>query len=268
MVSTSISSFLRRDRPKCDFTSVTEQPGIATTRESSSMLRSRYSLAADASEGKEVLEIACGAGMGLGLLAKRAKRLVAGDVSQSLLRRAFEHYGKRAAFVQLDAHALPFRDGSFDLILCFEAIYYMREPLRFLRECRRVLRPAGSLLICSANPECPGFNRSPYSFRYFRADELRLILSESQFNPSIYGAFPFSAETFRDKLVEVIRRIAARFRLFPRSMKGKEFLKRLFYGQLVRIQNELRDLDEEPPLVLYPSTQPNCKILFAIARRC
>ena len=268
MVSTSANTFLLRDRTKCDFTSVTEQPGLATTSEGQSMLRNRYSLASEASEGKEVLEAACGAGMGLGLLLKKAKRVVAGDFSETLLRRASQHYGKRAAFVLLDAHALPFRDGSFDLILCFEAIYYMREPLQFLHECHRILRPAGSLLICSANPECPGFNRSPYSIRYFRADELRAILSESQFNPSIYGAFPFSAETFRDKLVAAIRRIAARLGLFPRSMKGKQFLKRMFYGPLVRIQNELRDIEEEPRLVLYPSTQSNCKILFAIARRC
>lgn len=234
------------------------------------MLRMRYSLAADACDGKEVLEIACGAGMGLGLLAKKAKRVVAGDFSETLLNRARKHYGSRAAFVRLDAHFLPFSDGSFDLILCFEAIYYLREARQFIRECHRILRPGGSLLICTANPECPGFSRSEFSYRYYRAEELRDVLAASQFEAAVYGGFPLTLESFRDKSVAAIRSTAARLGLFPRTMKRKEFLKRLFYGRLVRIQDEL-DVASAPAerstLISDSTGQCICKILYAVARR-
>lgn len=234
------------------------------------MLHARYSLAANLCKGKEVLEIACGAGMGLGLLANRASRLVAGDFSETLLRSARRHYRERIAFVRLDAHSLPFADGSFDLILCFEAIYYLRDPRRLVLECHRVLRPEGALLICTANPACSGFNPSPRSHRYFSAEELRVLLVESQFDAAVHGAFPFSANTVRDKMVMPVRSVAARLQLFPRTMKGKEFLKRMFYGRLVRIQEEIHEdsiTPDMPPLALQPTDLTKYKVLYAIARR-
>lgn len=234
------------------------------------MLNTRYALAADLSDGKDVLEIACGAGMGLGLIAKRARRVVAGDFSAPLLDRARQNYGGRVAFARLDAHSLPFENGSFDLVLCFEAIYYFRDPRTFVLECKRILRPAGALVICAANPSCPGFCPSPYSHRYFRAEELRLLLAESNFAAVIHGAFPFSARTLQDLAVAAIRTTAARFRLFPRSMKGKEFLKRMFYGALIQIQEEV-GAGSVCPEMLRPISpfeeESNYKVLYAIARR-
>ncbi|HEV2489273.1 MAG TPA: class I SAM-dependent methyltransferase [Candidatus Acidoferrales bacterium] len=252
-----------------DFASVTEQPGLPTTREGLSMLHARYAFAAGFCAGKNVLEVACGAGMGLGLLAKTASRLVAVDFSESLLRRVRKHYGDRIPLLRLDAHSLPFNASSFDVILLFEAIYYLRNPLEFVRECRRVLRAGGVLLICTANPACPGFNRSPMSQRYFCAEELRSLLREFQFSPEIHGAFPWSADTLRDKSVAAIRSAAVRFHLVPRTMKGKALLKKVFYGRLTRIEDEVPE-GMSTPVELHPiaagENPARYKILFALGR--
>jgi len=42
---------------------------------------------------------------------------------------------------------LPFEDGSFDLVTCYEAFHYVEDPEYGVREIRRVLRPGGGVLI-------------------------------------------------------------------------------------------------------------------------
>jgi len=46
-----------------------------------------------------------------------------------------------------DAHSLPFRDGSFDCILCTEVLEHLREPQKAINEMRRVLRDGGKLIL-------------------------------------------------------------------------------------------------------------------------
>lgn len=53
--------------------------------------------------------------------------------------------------VVCDAEALPFKDASFDTVLCGEAIYYLDEPERFIAEAHRILRPQGVLLVTFAS---------------------------------------------------------------------------------------------------------------------
>ncbi|GBD11408.1 putative S-adenosylmethionine-dependent methyltransferase [bacterium HR23] len=254
-----------------DYADVTEVPGLGATREQLSMLYTRYKWAVEFCEGKDVLEVACGAGLGLGYLAARARRIVGGDYTERLLRMAREHYRSRVPLVRLDAHMLPFRDRAFDVVILYEAIYYLTDPGRFLAECRRVLREPGIVLICTVNREWPDFNPSHLSTRYFAARELSDLLRQHGFDVKIYGAFPALKESARGHILSLLRRTAIALHLIPRTMKGKTVLKRLFYGKLTPIPPEVVDeMAPLEPLVLLPADTPvpikSYKVLYALAR--
>ncbi len=49
--------------------------------------------------------------------------------------------------VACDAKSLPFPDGSFDAVICSELLEHVPAPAPVIAECRRVLKPGGTLLV-------------------------------------------------------------------------------------------------------------------------
>lgn len=65
-------------------------------------------------------------------------------------KRAID-YGNRVyphiQFKVADAHKLPFKSGIFDLIICYEVIEHLVDPLTALKEMKRVLSKDGRLIV-------------------------------------------------------------------------------------------------------------------------
>jgi len=169
----------------------------------------------------------------------------------------------------LVAHQLPFEEKSFDVVILYAAIYYLAEPERFLDECRRVIRDKCVLLICTVNKDWSEFNPSPYSTRYFSAPELYQLLKNEFPDVELYGAFATSPDSTMGKIVSLIKRMAVSLHLMPGTMKGKEILKRIFFGKLSPLPNEIEEgMYEYTPPVPIPYNSPNddYKVLYAVAR--
>jgi len=230
-----------------DFSTVTEQPAQAASRLQLAMLSARYGWAASQAANKDVAEIGCGAGLGLGWIARVARSVEAGDLNEENCRTARETYAGRAniRIRPMDALRLPFGGQSLDLVLLFEAIYYLPDAEGFFREAWRVLRPGGTLLISTVNREWSGFNPSPFHTRYFSSSELADALARHGFAARIGAGFA-EDEGFAGRLVGGVRRAAVAARLIPRTMAGKAFLKRLFYGPLAKIPRELEPVPLTP----------------------
>lgn len=191
-----------------------------------------------------------------------------GDLTPALVEAARAHYGERVKLSVFDAQKLPFGDASFDLLLLYEAFYYLPEPEMFLSEARRVLRPGGELLLSMPNPEWDGFNRSPFSVRYFTADELRDILVANGYRPSIKAGFAAAPCGPLSRVVSTVRKAAVGLGVVPKTMKGKAWLKRAFYGPLAELGPELDPTAPVEPLAdAAPGPIPGYKMLYALATR-
>jgi SAM-dependent methyltransferase len=86
-------------------------------------------------------------------------------------RDLFPHVGSYVAMdippspnmdVYGDGMALPFRDATFDSVLCNEVLEHVPEPASLMGEVARVLRPGGVLLL--STPQTWGLHAEPYDF--------------------------------------------------------------------------------------------------------
>jgi len=105
------------------------------------------------SAGDRVLDVACGPGNFSRDFGQAAHEgLVVGfDASETMLAVAVrETAAPNVAFVRGDARDLPFRDGCFDAVCCFAALYLIDDPLRALGEIVRVLAPGGRVALLSS----------------------------------------------------------------------------------------------------------------------
>ena len=255
---------------QADFTTVTEVTGYKVTKEQIERMYTRYRFASEFCKDREVLEVACGSGQGLGYLVNGAKRIVGGDIDKKLLEIAGRHYkGRDKIQIELiDAQRLPFEHNSFDMVVLYEAIYYLESPEKFISEAYRVLRKDGVLLICTANKDWPGFNPSPYSYTYFSAPELFSLLKNKGFlNIKLYADCPADNDTAKGKIISFIKRTAVALHFIPKTMKGKEFLKRIFFGSLVPLPPEIYEgMSRYSAPVTIPWDCPNhgYKVLYAV----
>jgi len=94
-----------------------------------------------------VLEIAAGTGVVTRALASalpESVSIVATDLNQAMLDEAFAVGTKRPVeWRQADAMQLPFRDGTFDAVVCQFGVMFFPEKRKAFSEARRVLKPGG-----------------------------------------------------------------------------------------------------------------------------
>jgi len=96
-----------------------------------------------------VLEVGAGTGKNLPYYPERAF-VVASDLSPGMLARAVEKARDRSRavrFVVTDAEDLAFRDGAFDTVLATCVFCTVPDPVRGLREARRVLKDGGEVVL-------------------------------------------------------------------------------------------------------------------------
>lgn len=259
-----------------DFTAITETPGSYLNAEQLVRITQRYRLGAALAQGHDVLEVACGAGIGLGALLGTARSLVGCDYTLPVLTMVQTHYAKRVPLLCADAQALPFATASFDLVLAFEAIYYLNRPERFLREANRLLRRDGTLLIGTSNPDWPHFAAGQMSVYYPNLSELATLLTHAGFqNARFYGALPMTTNPSRGKrLLAALRKRALHYKIFTADSRLTHKLKQLAYGRMTPLSAELTVLqassrspyDDLTPISPHAPDQVH-RVWFAIASK-
>lgn len=133
-------------------------------------------------KGKRVLDIACGEGLGTGLLRRWGAAAVIGvDISAETIKAANERRSAadRNTVKFVCADAVTFLEEAktrFDVIVSSETIEHLPDPRRFLELCKERLTPKGSLVVTCPNDRyyygggetMNPFHRTSYSFEAFR----------------------------------------------------------------------------------------------------
>ncbi|ABQ46205.1 ubiquinone/menaquinone biosynthesis methyltransferase [Thermotoga petrophila RKU-1] len=115
---------------------------------------------------EKVLDLATGTGDVARLLKRKAPHLeITGLDSSSKMLEIAEKRLKDGEFIVGDAHNLPFYDRSFDAITVAFGFRNFSDRRKVLRECRRVLKRKGRLVILELlPPNTKRFTGKIYSF--------------------------------------------------------------------------------------------------------
>jgi len=96
--------------------------------------------------GQRVLDVGCGVGIFLGVVAQRGAEPHGIDASEALLALA----RKRLPGADLrvgEMESLPFEDDTFDLVTGFTSFFFANDMVAALREARRVARPGSPIVV-------------------------------------------------------------------------------------------------------------------------
>jgi SAM-dependent methyltransferase len=97
----------------------------------------------------DVLDVGCGDGSAAACVAPYCKTFTGIDNNERVVQLAQRRLARfqHARVQHADAEDMPFSEASFDTILLFHTLTYARDPARTVKECARVLRSGGRLVV-------------------------------------------------------------------------------------------------------------------------
>jgi SAM-dependent methyltransferase len=100
--------------------------------------------------GLKWLDVCCGSGIVTEIIAEQSHpaSIVGVDLSSAQVDHARSHRSRsNIRFELADATALPFKEAEFDIAVCGLGLNFIPDPVRALKEIKRVLRPGGTVAV-------------------------------------------------------------------------------------------------------------------------
>jgi len=118
-----------------------------------------------------VLEIGCGEGRGLDLLAPTSEEYTALDKIQEIIDK-LQLVHPKIKFIQGNIPPMSMlEDNTYDVVISFQVIEHIKDDRAYLEEIHRVLKPGGKAIITTPNIK-KTLSRNPWHMREYTADQL------------------------------------------------------------------------------------------------
>jgi SAM-dependent methyltransferase len=151
-----------------------------------------YEWVAERCQGRDVVDMACGEGYGVEVLARRARRVTGVDANPDAHEHARLKYtrpGVRFELELVESFAEP-----CDAVVFLQTIEHVADPEAILRHFREMLRPGGTVYVSTPNLLTlapPGAEKSdnPWHLKEYRAEEFRALCEASFERVELLGLF-------------------------------------------------------------------------------
>jgi 2-polyprenyl-3-methyl-5-hydroxy-6-metoxy-1,4-benzoquinol methylase len=166
--------------------------------------RARFNVAtmylADEKPGK-LLEVGCGSGAFLNRMRSRGWYVQGVEVDAKAATVAEETFGVPVCVGSLEKASYP--GASFDVVAMNHVIEHVHDPITLLKECYRILRPGGRLVVVTPNVRSLGHTRygrdwrglePPRHFHLFAASTLETVARRALFRQVETWTTPANAE--------------------------------------------------------------------------
>ncbi|WP_462247318.1 class I SAM-dependent methyltransferase [Ekhidna sp.] len=192
----------------------------------------------------DLLELGCGEGRGVELLAPLANSYVGIDKIKSVIETLEKKYSDYK-FMSGVFPPFPFEDNSFDTIVTFQVIEHVKDDEGFVKEIHRVLKPGGKALITTPNIKMT-LSRNPWHEREYTGDELTSMCKKYFENVEMNGiAGDDKVLEYHERNRESVNKIM-RFDILNLQHRLPASILRIPYDLLNRInRNKLNDTDDE-----------------------
>lgn len=125
----------------------------------------------------DVLEIGCGTGRGVGVLAPQVSNYTGVDKNTELMQELSQKY---PSFTFIDMFLPPLKDlpsNHYDFVVTFQVIEHIENDDFFLQEAARVLKPGGKLYLTTVNKKF-SLTRNPWHVREYDAIGLQKLMEK------------------------------------------------------------------------------------------
>ena len=124
-----------------------------------------------------VLELGCGAGRGMELIAQAVDNYTGIDKNSQLLA---SHQKQYPDFTFLEQNIPPFvgiEDNTYDFVITFQVIEHIEDDDLFVKEIHRVLKPGGKAIITTPNIKL-SLTRNPWHVREYTAKQMTSLMAK------------------------------------------------------------------------------------------
>lgn len=133
-----------------------------------------YRWAALRATGKSVLDAGCGEGYGAAFLSQTAARVLACDRAEAIAIASTRYREPRLGFRAIDLMQLPSLGERFALVVSFQVIEHVPDPVGFLGALKACVAPGGTLVVTTPN-RLMSVSENPYHLREWTAPELEAL---------------------------------------------------------------------------------------------